>query len=110
MSNPGRPTSNKQSAVKPVTTDDRDLSETTDDAAVETALKTTDTRPPRWAKDTELAKYVGVTKMCIHRWRHDPRLKFPRSHKVNNRLRFTDLNDVDRWIKSRAAKRSKVAA
>lgn len=63
---------------------------------------------PRWARNTALARYLNVSAMCIWRWQRDPSLGFPQASRINN-IDYTDLNEVDGWMRSRIVKHEKVA-
>jgi predicted DNA-binding transcriptional regulator AlpA len=62
--------------------------------------------PKRWLRNGELAKYLGVSKMTLWRWKHDPDhkdLKFPPAAEIND-IEFNDLDKVDAWMEARVAK------
>jgi predicted DNA-binding transcriptional regulator AlpA len=59
-------------------------------------------REQRWARDSELAKYLGVSIMAIWRWQRDPDMKFPRPCRLGIKLEVTDLDEIDAWLRSRA--------
>jgi len=71
----------------------------------------------RWARNTALAHYLGITVMGLWKWQHDPELAFPQPT-VINRTCYTDLDEVDTWMrarvvdltKQRIARRRKAAA
>jgi predicted DNA-binding transcriptional regulator AlpA len=54
----------------------------------------------RWARNGELAKYLGVSKMTIWRYKHEPSYDFPPAAKINN-IEFNDLDKVDLWMEAR---------
>ena len=45
---------------------------------------------------------AGVTRVCISRWRRDPRVRFPAPVKINGR-NYWRLGDVRRWQADRIA-------
>ena len=55
---------------------------------------------PRWSRNSALARYLNVSAMCLWRWQRDPRLNFPQPT-VINKYSYTDLNQVDSWMRSR---------
>ena len=55
---------------------------------------------PRWTRNSALARYLNVSRMCLWRWQRDPRLNFPQPT-VINKYSYTDLNQVDSWMRSR---------
>lgn len=55
--------------------------------------------PPRWARNAELARYLNRTKMTVWRWQRDPELEFPQPTVING-ISYTDLNEIDAWMKS----------
>jgi hypothetical protein len=57
------------------------------------------TPTPRWAHDSQLATYLNMSKATVHRYRAQfP--DFPRPCQVS-RTNFTDLNEVDVFLKNR---------
>ena len=57
----------------------------------------------RWARNGELAKYLGVSKMYVWRLKNDPDQKgfnFPKAAKIND-IEFNDLDKVDAWMDAR---------
>ena len=64
-----------------------------------TAIQVTEERR-RWARNGELAKYLGVSKMTIWRYKHEPSYDFPPAAKINN-IEFNDLDKVDLWMEAR---------
>ena len=63
----------------------------------------------RWARNGQLAEYLNVTKMTIWRWQRDPDLAFPQPA-VINAINYTDLDQVDEWMKARVVNRIERAA
>lgn len=59
----------------------------------------------RWLRDPELAKYLGVTKMTLRRWRLQEELNFPAPTIINGRA-FTDAEEVLAWMKGRVVQRA----
>ena len=55
----------------------------------------------RIARNAELARYLHISEMTLWRWQHDALLAFPLGFEVNGKRR-TDLDDVDRWTRTRA--------
>jgi predicted DNA-binding transcriptional regulator AlpA len=64
-----------------------------------TAIQVTEQRR-RWVRNGELAKYLGVSKMTIWRFKHEPGFDFPPAAKINN-VEFNDLDEVDAWMEAR---------
>jgi predicted DNA-binding transcriptional regulator AlpA len=54
----------------------------------------------RWVRNGELAKYLGVSKMTIWRFKHVPGFDFPPAAVINN-IEFNDLDKVDAWMEAR---------
>jgi predicted DNA-binding transcriptional regulator AlpA len=52
----------------------------------------------RWVRNGELAKYLGVSKMTLWRFKRQP--DFPPAA-VINRIEFNDLDKVDAWMEAR---------
>jgi predicted DNA-binding transcriptional regulator AlpA len=57
-------------------------------------------RQPRWIRNADLARYLGVSSMCLWRWVRDPELGFPQPT-VIGRYSYTDLDQVNAWMRSR---------
>jgi hypothetical protein len=79
-----------------------DRSSGEDDAAVHA-------RPPlsgggRWTRNSATARYLGVSNMCLWRWKRDARLAFPDAAVING-VEYNDLDAVDKWIRSRVVSR-----
>jgi predicted DNA-binding transcriptional regulator AlpA len=53
-----------------------------------------------WLCGTEVARYIGVSLMCLHRWRRDSKLGFPFPSQINRR-NFWQRDVVDAWMRSR---------
>jgi predicted DNA-binding transcriptional regulator AlpA len=60
----------------------------------------------RFANVKDVAKYLGVTPMCLWRWRRNPELGFPQATEIGRTPRY-DLNEIDQWMKQRVVDRSK---
>jgi hypothetical protein len=60
----------------------------------------------RWARNSQLAAHFDVTPMTIWRWQNNPALNFPPSHAVNG-ISYTDLDEVDRWMRSQPIRRGR---
>jgi uncharacterized protein YjcR len=58
----------------------------------------------RWARNKQLAEYLGISVMTLHRWKRDPKLNFPAASEVNN-IERNDLDLIDEWLKSRVVDR-----
>jgi hypothetical protein len=54
----------------------------------------------RWVRNGELARYLGVSKMTIWRFKHVPGFDFPPAAVINN-IEFNDLDKVDAWMEAR---------
>jgi predicted DNA-binding transcriptional regulator AlpA len=65
-----------------------------------TALNVSSEQRRRWVRNGELAKYLGVSKMTIWRFKHEPGFDFPPAAKINN-VEFNDLDKVDAWMEAR---------
>ncbi len=64
---------------------------------------TPSTNPPRrWVRNGELARYLGVSKMTLWRFKTEQSFKFPPASVINN-LEFNDLEQVDAWMESHVA-------
>jgi predicted DNA-binding transcriptional regulator AlpA len=63
-----------------------------------TALNVSGEQRCRWARNGELAKYLGVSKMTIWRYKHEPSYDFPPAAKINN---IEYLDKVDLWMEAR---------
>ena len=59
----------------------------------------------RYARNKELAAYIGVTSMCLWRWKRDPELQFPPAAEING-IEYNDLNLIDEWLRKRAVDRT----
>jgi excisionase family DNA binding protein len=53
----------------------------------------------RWLRNGELAKYLGISKMTLWRFKHDKSLKFPKAS-VKNGIEFNDVDKVDAWMET----------
>jgi predicted DNA-binding transcriptional regulator AlpA len=60
---------------------------------------------PRWTRNSALARYLAVSNMCLWRWQRDPELNFPKPTRIN-KYHYTDLNQVDQWMKERIVDRT----
>jgi predicted DNA-binding transcriptional regulator AlpA len=56
---------------------------------------------PRWVRNKALAEMLGVTVMSIWRWQRDATLAFPQPSEING-IQYTNIEDVERWLKARA--------
>jgi predicted DNA-binding transcriptional regulator AlpA len=63
----------------------------------------------RWVRNSELAKYLGVSKMTIWRFKHDLGFDFPPAA-VINRIEFNDLDKVDAWMEARVQSEEEVVS
>jgi hypothetical protein len=61
---------------------------------------------PRWARNAVVARYLGISTMCLWRWSRDPKLGFPPPSNING-IDYTDLNLIDAWMKRRVIDRTK---
>ncbi len=50
----------------------------------------------------QTARRYGIDSRSLHRWRDDPKLNFPVAMIVNGRT-FFDIDELERWEKTRAA-------
>jgi hypothetical protein len=71
----------------------------------EMILKTQSQPQPRWTRNASLARYLNVSAMCLWRWQRDPELNFPKPT-VINKYPYTDLNQVDAWMRERVLDRT----
>jgi len=62
-------------------------------------------QPPRWTRNAALARYLNVSAMCLWRWQRDPELNFPQPTQIN-KYHYTDLNQVDQWMRERIVDRT----
>ena len=62
--------------------------------------------PPvgRWAGNHATARYIGISPMCLHRWKRDPRIGFPAATVILDR-EYNNLQEVDAWMKARVINR-----
>jgi hypothetical protein len=60
---------------------------------------------PRWTRNTALARYLGVSTMCLWRWQRQDDLNFPKATRING-IDYTDLNLIDSWMRARAVDRT----
>jgi predicted DNA-binding transcriptional regulator AlpA len=58
----------------------------------------------KWLRNVALAKYIGVSNMCLYRWKRDPSLNFPAATVVNG-IEYNDIDAVNEWMKQRVVKR-----
>ncbi len=54
---------------------------------------------PRWTRNIQAAKYLGVSNMTFWRWARDPELGFPLPTVIGGK-EYRDLNEIDAWMKS----------
>jgi hypothetical protein len=69
-------------------------------------LEVSNPSQPRWSRNAALARYLNVSAMCLWRWQRDPRLSFPQPT-VINKYSYTDLNQVDQWMRERVVDRTR---
>ena len=62
-----------------------------------------------WLRNNQLAEYLQVTKVTIHRWQRDPALNFPQPSLINN-TPFTKVEAIDEWMRSRVVHRNREVA
>jgi len=53
----------------------------------------------RWVRNGELAKYLGVSKMTLWRFKNEKSFQFPPASVINN-IEFNDLDKVDAWMEA----------
>jgi predicted DNA-binding transcriptional regulator AlpA len=58
----------------------------------------------RWVRNGALAKYLGTTTMTVWRWRRNPAVNFPQASVING-IEYTDLQEVDEWMRARVVNR-----
>jgi hypothetical protein len=58
--------------------------------------------PRRWVRNGELAKYLGVSKMTLWRFKNEAAFKFPPASVINN-IEFNDLDKVDAWMEAHSS-------
>jgi hypothetical protein len=61
------------------------------------------TNERRWMRNTQLAAYLGVSKMYLWRLKHGPdaaALNFPKAAMING-IEFNDVGLVDAWFEAR---------
>jgi hypothetical protein len=61
-------------------------------------------RQGKWLRNSALARYIGVSNMCLWRWKRDPKLDFPAATVVNG-IEYNDIDRIDEWMRSRLVKR-----
>lgn len=66
------------------------------------ALKPSGGRLRRWARNSELAEYLGISKMTLWRFKHNQKFKLPPAAVINN-IEFNDLDKIDKWMEARVA-------
>jgi hypothetical protein len=54
----------------------------------------------RWVRNGECAKYLGISKMTLWRFKNVPGFDFPPAAVINN-IEFNDLDKVDAWMEAR---------
>jgi hypothetical protein len=64
------------------------------------AIEPTGQPKRRWVRNTELAMYLGISKMTLWRLKNVPGFDFPPAAVVNG-TQFNDLNEVDKWMEAR---------
>jgi hypothetical protein len=55
---------------------------------------------PRWSRNSALARYLNISGMCLWRSQRDPEIGFPQPSTIKG-VRYTDLNRIDEWMRSR---------
>ena len=68
-----------------------------------------DAPPPRWTRNSALARYLNISEMSLWRWQRDEKLGFPNAAVING-ISYTDLNLIDGWMKARVVGRVELAA
>jgi len=59
---------------------------------------------PKFLKDAQTAKVLGVTKMTIRRWHVQPELNFPAPTVING-INYNETELVFQWMRARVVKR-----
>ena len=54
----------------------------------------------KWLRNAALARYLGVSKMALWNWQHDPGMGFPQPTRIND-ISYTDMDQVNAWMKER---------
>jgi predicted DNA-binding transcriptional regulator AlpA len=62
----------------------------------------------RWLRNRGLASLLNVTDVTIWRWQRDPAINFPQPSVING-IPYTNLDEIDAWMKLRVVNRTKVA-
>jgi hypothetical protein len=62
-------------------------------------------KQPRWTRNAALARYLNVSGMALWRWQRDPELSFPQPSVING-IKYTDLNQIDEWMRQRVVART----
>lgn len=62
-------------------------------------------RPPRWARNSALCRYLNISAMCLWRWARSETLGFPPAA-IINKVEWRDLNQVDDWMRSQVVRRN----
>jgi len=55
----------------------------------------------KYARNAELARYLGISEMTLYRWKRDPALGVPPAFVVNG-VERNDLSEWDCWLRARA--------
>jgi hypothetical protein len=54
-----------------------------------------------WARNKQLADYLGVTTMALYRWKQNEALHCPQSCEING-LEYNSIPEWDAWLRARA--------
>jgi predicted DNA-binding transcriptional regulator AlpA len=54
----------------------------------------------KWLRNAALARYLGVSKMALWNWQHDPGMGFPQPTRIND-ISYTDMDEINKWMKER---------
>jgi|tagenome__1003787_1003787.scaffolds.fasta_scaffold20983047_5 predicted DNA-binding transcriptional regulator AlpA len=59
-----------------------------------------------WLRNRDVARVLGVSDVTIWRWQRDPGMSFPQPSVING-IPYTDVGEIDAWIRSHAVNRAK---
>jgi predicted DNA-binding transcriptional regulator AlpA len=62
-----------------------------------------------WLRNSELAAHLGVSVMTVWRWQRNTTLGFPQPSMILGKP-YTNVDEVNRWMRERIVDRKKIAA
>jgi predicted DNA-binding transcriptional regulator AlpA len=54
----------------------------------------------KWLRNVALARYLGISDMCLWKWQRNPDLGFPQPTRIND-ISYTDVDEINAWMKKR---------